>query len=153
MVMIDPVLPAATTLLGAWVRERLREEPIAWLTTVDADGIAQPPIRSGSCGTASRSWFITARMRGGSSTSGLGQVTFHLDSHGRDGDGVVLIGVAEIVPDEPRADQQSAFVDKYRDRMEGGPQRWAQSFPVPLRIHLTRFRGFHMAGPGRQGVT
>ena len=36
------MLPAAKTPLGAWVREHLRKDPIAWLITVDARGTEQP---------------------------------------------------------------------------------------------------------------
>lgn len=151
--MSDEVLPETSTVLGAWVRERLREEPIAWLTTVDARDVAQPnPV-----------WFLwdgesilvynLAKARRLVHIRRRPQVTIHLDSHGRDGDAVVLIGVAEIVPQEPPADQQPAFVDKYRDRMDIDPERWARKFPVALRIRPARFRGYHEAGPDQPGVT
>ncbi len=150
--MTDEVLPAATSLLGRWVRERLREEPIAWLTTVDARGLAQPnPV-----------WFL---WHGGSilvyslpyahrliHIQRRPQVTIHLDTHGQDGDAVVLIGTADIVPGEPPADQQPAFLEKYRDRMNMSPAEWASRFRVAIRIRLTQFRGFHKAGPGQPGV-
>jgi PPOX class probable F420-dependent enzyme len=136
-----------------WVRERLRQERIAWLTTVDAAGIAQPnpvwfqwdgdSILVYNLRTARR--LVNIRRRP--------QVTLHLDSHGRDGDAVVLTGVAEIVADEPPADQQPAFLAKYRDRMSTGPQVWAQHFPVAVRIRPTQFRGYHEAGPDRPGIT
>jgi PPOX class probable F420-dependent enzyme len=151
--MMDQVLPSVSTRLGTWVRERFHHDPIAWLTTVDADGVAQPnpvwflcdgePILVYNLATARR--LVNIRRRP--------HVTFHLDSHGRDGDAVVLIGVAEIVPEEPPADQNSAFLDRYRKRMDMGPKRWAEYFPVALRIRPTRFRGYHDAGPGRPGVT
>ena len=150
---MEHVLPPPSTSLGAWVHERLRQDPIAWLTTVDAGGVAQPnPV-----------WFLwdgesilvynlaTARRLVNIRTRP--QVTLHLDSHGRDGDAVVLIGVAEIVPDEPAADQHATFLDKYRERMDMSPKRWAQHFPVAVRIRPTRFRGYHAAGPDRPGVT
>jgi PPOX class probable F420-dependent enzyme len=140
-------------MLGAWVRERLRTESIAWLTTVDDDGVAQPnPV-----------WFLwegesilvynIAAARRLLNISRRPQVTLHLETHGVGGDAVVLIGVAVIAPDEPPADQHAAFLAKYGERMQMGPKRWAQSFPVAIRIRLTRFRGYHEAGPERPGVS
>lgn len=150
--MTDAVLPGPSTLLGAWVREQLRDEPIAWLTTVDGRGVAQPnPV-----------WFLwdgesilVYNLAGALRLVHIRrrpQVTIHLDGHGRDGDAVVLIGAAEIVPHEPPADQQQAFMEKYCERMDIDAKRWAQTFPVAMRIRPTRFRGFHEAGPDRQGV-
>ena len=151
--MSDEVLPEASTVFGVWVRERLREEPIAWLTTVDARGVAQPnPV-----------WFVwdresilvynLARALRLLHIRRRPQVTIHLDTYGRDGDTIILIGAAEIVPHEPPADQQPAFLEKYRDRMDMDPRRWARKFPVALRIRPARFRGYHEASPDRPGVT
>ncbi len=134
------------------MRERLREEPIAWLTTVDARGIPQPnpvwflweetPILVFTLPYARRLDHIRQRPR----------VSLHLDTHGIDGDAVVLIGLAEFVPKEPPADQQPAFVAKYRDRFGMSAVAWARRFPIAVRIRALRFRGFHKAGPGEAGV-
>ena len=35
---------------------------------------------------------------------------------------MILIGAAEIVPQEPPTDQQPAFLEKYRDRMDIDPE-------------------------------
>jgi hypothetical protein len=48
--------------------------------------------------------------------------------------------------------QHAAFLDKYRARMDLSPQRWAERFPVALRIRPTHFRGYHQAGPDRPGI-
>jgi PPOX class probable F420-dependent enzyme len=134
------------------VRECLRDESIAWLTTIDAHGVAQPnPV-----------WFL---WEGGSilvynlpyarrliHIRRRPQVTFHLDTHGQDGDAVVIVGTAEVVAAEPSADQQTAFLRKYRDRMDMSPKEWARRFPVAIRIRPVQFRGFHKAGPGRPGI-
>ncbi len=150
--MTDEVLPAASSPLGAWLRERLREEPIAWLTTVDARGVAQPnpvwylwdgeSILVYNLPYARRLIHIRRDPR----------VTFHLDAHGQDGDAVVIVGTARILPAEPPADQQLAFLKKYRDRMDMSPDEWASRFPVAIRIQPVQFRGFHKAGPGQPGV-
>ena len=151
--MTGGVLRESATPLGSWVRERLQEDPIAWLTTVDARGIAQPnPV-----------WFLwdgesilvynMAKARRLVHIRDRPQVTIHLDNYGRDGDAVILIGTADIVPHEPPADQQPAFLAKYRARMDIDPYRWARRFPVALRIRPATFRGYHEAGPDRPGVT
>jgi PPOX class probable F420-dependent enzyme len=149
---MDEVLPPSSSPLGAWVRERLRGEPVAWLTTIDRHGAAQPnpvwfvwdgaTILVYNLATAHR--LVNIRRQP--------QVTIHLETHGRGGDAIVLIGVAEIVPDERSADQHAAFLHKYRERMDLSPQRWAERFPVAVRIRPTRFRGYHQAGPDRPGV-
>lgn len=150
--MTCEVLPQPSTPLGSWVRERLREDPIAWLTTVDESSIAQPnPV-----------WFLwdgesilvynMAKARRLVDIGRRPEVTIHLDDYGRDGDAVILIGAAEIVPHEPPADQHPAFLEKYRHRMDVSPDKWARTFPVALRIRPARFRGYHQAGPDRLGV-
>jgi PPOX class probable F420-dependent enzyme len=151
--MAEDVLPEASRPLGVWVRERLREEKIAWLTTVDAAGVAQPnpvwflwdgeSILVYNLATARRLAHIKCRP----------EVTLHLDNYGQDGDAIVLIGVAEIVADEPPADRQPAFLEKYSERMRMDQERWARMFPVVVRIRPTRFRGYHRASPDQQGVT
>jgi PPOX class probable F420-dependent enzyme len=150
--MSEDVLPAESSALGAWVRERLRQERIAWLTTVDSRGIAQPnpvwflwdgdSILVYNLPTAHRLTHIRQRPH----------VTLHLDSYGRGGDAVVVIGVAEIVTDVPTPDRHPAFLAKYRDHMGDGAADWARIFTVAMRIRPTRFRGFHQAGPNRPGV-
>jgi PPOX class probable F420-dependent enzyme len=79
--MTDEVLPPPSSPLGAWVRERLRDEPIAWLTTVDSRGVAQPnpawflwdgeSILVYNLATAHRLVHVRRRPH----------VTLHLDSH------------------------------------------------------------------------
>lgn len=150
--MAGDVLPPSSSELGAWVRERLRAEPIAWLTTVDARGVAQPnPV-----------WFLwdggsilvynLPRARRLVHIRERPAVTVHLDTYGRDGDALILIGTAALAPDEPLADRQPAFREKYDDRMDMDWTDWAKRFPVALRIRPTRCRSFHEAGPGRRGV-
>lgn len=81
----DP-LPPVDTPLGGWVRERLREEHLAWLIAVDARGVAQPnPV-----------WFLwqgdSVLIYNGATAKRLTHirrqplVTLHLDTYGRGGD-------------------------------------------------------------------
>ncbi len=144
--MPKDVLPPGSTPLGAWVRERLREERIAWLTAVDPRRVAQPNpvwflweddsilIYNGP--TARRLEHIRARPR----------VTLNLETHGRGGEAIVLTGDAAISADTPPAHQHADFMAKYGEALSMPPQTWSDMFSVPLRIRLLRFRGFLLTG-------
>jgi PPOX class probable F420-dependent enzyme len=149
---VTGVLPPSDTPLGAWVRQRLRDDPIAWLTTIDSRGIAQPnPV-----------WYVwegdsvliynIATARRLANIRRRPDVTLHLDTYGRSGDSIVLIGKAEVVSDVPAANQHPEFMAKYESRMSMPAHRWAEMFPAALRIRVTRFRGFHNARPTEPGL-
>jgi PPOX class probable F420-dependent enzyme len=151
--MTDEILPPASSGLGAWVRERLRDEMIAWLIAVDAQEVPQPnpvwflwdgeSILVYNLPSARRLVHIRRRPR----------VSLHLDSHGVDGDAIVLVGTALIVTSEPPADRQAAFLEKYSHWMDMGPADWAARFPIAIRIQPLHFRGFHNASPSHPGIT
>jgi PPOX class probable F420-dependent enzyme len=142
---MDAVLPDPTTPFGARVAQRLRDDPVIWLTTVAADGTPQPnPV-----------WFLwdgqsvlvynQPRARRLVHVHRHPQVALHFDSNGRGGDIVVITGKAHLSPDEPRADQVPGYVDKYRDliaRIGHDPASMAAAYSVALRITPARVRGF-----------
>lgn len=145
MTAADP-LPPSDTPLGSWVRERLRQERIIWLIAVDAHGIAQPnPV-----------WFVwedgsvliynTAGAKRLAHIRQRPDVTLHLDTCGRGGEAIVLVGKASIDENAPPAHEHSGFMEKYANHMALAPRAWAETFPVALRIAPRRFRGFHLAG-------
>lgn len=134
-----------STEFGARAARRLREEHLAWLTTVDGRGTPQPvPV-----------WFLwdaadgilvysrpgTAKLR---NIDVNPQVSLHLDGNGQGGDIVVCLGAAHI-SDDPPADRVPEYVAKYRDliviRNRWTPESFAADYSVPLRITLTRIRG------------
>lgn len=140
------VLPDPATDFGARVARRLRDEPLAWFTIVDAAGTPQPaPVwflwddASASAlvyshGEAKRLKHLQSRSR----------VALHLDGDGGGGDIVVLTGVAEEAPDEPSVDRNPGYLAKYGDQITGGWQtaeNFATIYSVPLRIHVRRVRG------------
>jgi PPOX class probable F420-dependent enzyme len=139
-------LPPAETPLGSWVRERLREERLAWLIVVDARGVAQPnPVWFLWEGDSILIYNVAAAKR----LTHIRQrpnVTFHLDTYGRGGEAIVLVGHADIIENAPPANEHAAFMAKYASHMSMPPQAWAAAFPVALRVTLRRFRGFHSAG-------
>lgn len=138
-------LPDPTTPFGERVRLRLRDEQLAWLTTVGADGTPQPnPIWFLWDGetflvynraTAHRLAHVRARPR----------VALHFDSNGRGGNIVVITGDAEIVEDVPPPHLLTAYLDKYgtaMKRVSGSLEGFSQSYPVPMRIRPSGLRGW-----------
>jgi PPOX class probable F420-dependent enzyme len=123
---------------------RLREELLAWLTTVDRRGTPQPiPV-----------WFLwdggtsilvysrpeTSKLR---SIEGNPRVSLHLDGNGSGGDIVVCLGEARVSNDPP-ADEIPHYVEKYASlikRNRWTPESFAADYSVPLRITISRIRG------------
>ena len=127
----------------AHAEERLRGEPIVWLTTVSAQGQPQ----------SSPVWFHwdgdgfllfsqpdRPKLRNIASDP---RVSLHLEG-GREGEDVVTFeGVARIVPDGPPATEVPEYVEKYRTQIAGfgwTPEAFAADYSVPLRVTPTRVR-------------
>lgn len=133
-----------TTAFGARVSRRLREDRLAWLTTVDGRGTPQPiPV-----------WFLwdggtsiliysrpdTAKLR---NISVNPRVSLNLDGNGKGGDIVVCLGAAGV-SDDVAADLIPEYVEKYRGLIERNgwtPESFAADYAVPLRMTVTRIRG------------
>jgi PPOX class probable F420-dependent enzyme len=133
-----------STEFGQRAERRLREEKLAWLTTVDGTGTPQPiPV-----------WFLwdggdsiliysrpdTPKLR---SIERNPQVSLHLDGNGLGGDIVVATGEAAVSDDQP-AHELPAYVDKYTwgfERNHWTPEQFAADYSVPIRIRLGRIRG------------
>jgi PPOX class probable F420-dependent enzyme len=143
--MSDNVLPDPTTPFGRRVRERLAAERIVWFTTVGSDGTPQPnPV-----------WFVWDDggflIYNRTDANRLAhvrhrpQVSLHFDSDGQGGDIVVFRGRAHRPEGEPPPHQAPEYFDKYGDamtRISGSPEKFSQVYAVPLRIDVTRVRGF-----------
>jgi PPOX class probable F420-dependent enzyme len=133
-----------STEFGKRAARRLREDVLAWLTTVDRRGTPQPiPV-----------WFLwdggtsilvysrpgTPKLR---RIEGNPRVSLHLDGNGRGGDIVVCLGQATI-SNEPPADEIPEYIEKYAPLIE--LNRWSASsfaadYSVPLRITISGIRG------------
>jgi PPOX class probable F420-dependent enzyme len=129
---------------GQRAARRLREDVLAWLTTVDRRGTPQPiPVWFLWDGAASILVYSrpdTAKLR---SIEHNPRVSLHLDGNGRGGDIVVCVGEARS-SDDPPADAIPDYVEKYAPLIERN--RWSASsfaadYSVPLRITITRIRG------------
>lgn len=138
-------LPPPETPFGARVARRLRDETIVWLTTVATDGTPQPnPVWFYWDGGSFLVYTLhdAARLR---HIARDPRVSLNFDSVGRGGDIIVFTGEARVAPDEPSADQNPAYLAKYRTRIDGefgGPAAFAARYSVPVRITPSKVRGF-----------
>lgn len=133
-----------STEFGQRAARRLREDVLAWLTTVDARGTPQPvPV-----------WFLwdgaesillysrpdTPKLR---NIARNRRVSLNLDGNGQGGDIVVCVGEARVSNDPP-ADEIPDYAEKYAPLIERNrwtPASFAADYSVPLRIAITRIRG------------
>jgi PPOX class probable F420-dependent enzyme len=134
------------TPFGARVRERLRDDRFAWLTTVGEDGTPQPnPV-----------WFLwdggdevlvynDNRARRLERFANGCRVSLALQA-GPDGmDFAVLTGTARLAADAPAPQENDEYLATYAadiaaiDDEVGG---FAQRYDVPVRIAIERVRGF-----------
>jgi PPOX class probable F420-dependent enzyme len=126
-----------------WAEQRLRDHIAGWLTTVSPDGQPQStPV-----------WFLwdgstflvysrpdTPKLR---NIAANPQVSFHLDGEEEGAHVVTVEGTAEVLRDQPPADQVPAYVEKYRDpiaKLDWTPESFAADYSVPLRITPSRLQ-------------
>lgn len=132
---------------GARVRARLRDETLIWFTTTSQDGTPQPnPV-----------WFLfepdteSVLIYNANHAARIGHVAtrprvalnFHTNSGG--GDVVVMTGSAERATDVPNVDEHEAYLTKYAEAIKGlgsNPEKFAHDYSVPLRVRLSKVRGF-----------
>ena len=139
MSVIDPSTPA-----GAHVAERLRDELIAWLTTVSPRGnpITIPIwfLWQGGDSLLVYSQPNTAKLR---NIAANPRICAHLNDEGAGQDIVIMIGTAEL-SDDPPADQLDVYIEKYRSLIDGygwTPESFAADYSVPFRVNVERLRG------------
>lgn len=140
------VLPDPASPFGRRVRDRFRDEEVIWLTTVGRDGTPQPnpvwfiwpgeeEILTYNMPTAHRLVHIAERPA----------VSLHFNSAEDGNDVVVARGIAERADDEPAPHESPAYAAKYRDAMleiSGSLEEFASAYPVPVRVRMTRIRGY-----------
>jgi PPOX class probable F420-dependent enzyme len=131
------------TEFGARVARRLRDEQVIWLVTVGQDGVPQPSLVWFYWDGERFLLFSQPKKPKLRHIAHNPHVALHLDSNGRGGDVVVLIGLAEVIPTAPEA-EMSAFLDKYRPTIAGmgsTPEAMAHEYSVPIRVTTTAIRG------------
>jgi PPOX class probable F420-dependent enzyme len=125
--------------------ERLRDEHVAWLTTVRADGQAQ----------SSPVWFLwdgdtfllysqpdAQKVR---NVAANPRVSLHLNDDGEGGDIVTLEGRATVEPDTPRADRVDGYLAKYQaaiDALGYEPGPFARTYSTAIRVRPIRVRAW-----------
>lgn len=135
---IDPMTPT-----GARALQRLAEEKIGWLTTVDPDGVPQSsPIwflwRDGEL--LLYSWRRAPRNGNVEDRPG---VAFNLNTDAEGGDVVTMEGVARFDPATPPAPEDVEYMAKYGSMIAGydwTPDFFAAEYPIAIRVVPTRWR-------------
>jgi PPOX class probable F420-dependent enzyme len=134
-----------TTAFGARAARRLREERIAWLTTVSQDGTPQPVpvwfLWDGADSVLIYSRPSKPKLR---NITRNPRVSLHLDGDGQGGDIVVLLGKARV-SDDPPADQVPEYTAKYSwgfERNRWTARQFAEDYSVPIRLSVSGLRGF-----------
>lgn len=133
-----------STEFGQRAARRLREEPLAWLTTVSPTGAPVPVpvwfLWDGAASIVVYSQPDTPKLRNIVENP---RVTLNLDGNGQGGDIVVCVGRATVSDDVP-ADRRPEYIEKYASLIERNrwtPGSFASSYSVPIRIAITRIRG------------
>ena len=133
----------STTEAGARVERRLRDEEMAWLTTVRSDGQPQSvPV-----------WFLwdgetflvysQPEQQKLKNIGGNARVGLHLNANARGGDVVRMEGTAEVVQDVPPANEVGEYLEKYREsisRIGFDPDGFARPYSVALRVTPDRWQ-------------
>ena len=132
-----------TTEAGGRAERRLREEEIAWLTTVRSDGQPQSvPVWFFWDGER----FLVYSQSGRQKLRNIERnprVDLNLNSNAQGGDVVRAEGTAEIVEDAPPATAVPEYVEKYRDaiaRIGFDLDGFARAFSVAIRVSPTRWQ-------------
>jgi PPOX class probable F420-dependent enzyme len=137
--MLDP-----SSEFGARAARRLREEKLAWLTTVGPNGTPQPvPVWFLWNGEDSILIYSRPEMPKLRNLERNPRVSLHLDGDGKGGDIVVVHGEAGVSTDPP-ADQVVEYVAKYTwgfERNNWSAEEFAHLYSVPIRISTRRIRG------------
>lgn len=144
--MTSEVIPDRATAYGERVRRRLTSERTIWLTTVGRDGAPQPnPVGFLWDGGDSLLTYNRAEAKRLANIRRQPVVSLHFDSDGDGGDIVVFTGTAEMLDDYPAVPDNSGWLDKYGEEIYerfGDAVKFAEAYSIPVRIHLTRVRGY-----------
>ena len=131
-----------TTGVGPRAANRLKDEDIIWLTTVNEDGTPQPnPV-----------WFywdgkmlIIYSKPGAHRLRNLSRnPKVSLNFHTNDGGDVVVLTGSASINKNPK-EHDSRYLEKYRERIPKiglTPKSFAASYSVLIQVTPTRLRGF-----------
>lgn len=132
------------TEFGARVERRLRDERIIWLTTVRSDGTPEPnPVWFLWDGST----FFIYGKRDSHKLEHIGhdpRVSLNFNADAEGGNVVVFTGEARVDTAAPPADQNSAYLAKYRSSIQHlgmTPESFTQEYCAPIRVTPKHLRG------------
>jgi PPOX class probable F420-dependent enzyme len=137
-------LPSPETPFGARVAKRLTEESVAWLTTIDANGVPQPnPVWFLWDGESALIYCLNtaARLR---HIANNPRVSLNFNTDGDGDDLLILTGRIRLAPEEPPVDQNTAYLAKYGEDINdlfSNPVGMAEKYSVALRFEPEKLRG------------
>ena len=139
----DPLATALAGEAGAWAREHLDRDIVAWLTTVAPDGRVQSSPISFLYDRSILFFYSqpdTPKIR---NLQGSSRASFHLQSDPYGDHWLIVEGTAEPDPTIEPLVAQAAYRAKYAEPHA----HWgldftetAKAFSVPIRVHPTRVR-------------
>jgi len=127
------------------VKQRLADEPIGWLTTVNGAGKpSTAPVwfyleDDGTLTIYSRDPSVRVK-----NLDENDQVTLHLEGDGQGGAIAVLNGTASVDTSIPPVTSHPAFLAKYQrflDHFGWSSEKFAKDYPTPIRVTITTIRG------------
>ena len=135
-----------STEFGQRVQRRLQNEPVIWLTTQGKNGTPQPSpvwfLRSGEKEVLIYSKPDAPKMR---NIAARPAVALSFNSTASGGDVVVFNGEAAHDPDAPSVADNPEYIEKYKQGIAGlnlTPKQFAAEYSAPIRVKLTKLRGF-----------
>ena len=127
------------------VGDRLGEEQIIWMTTVDASNTPQPrPVWYYFDGQSILLFSRPERAKVRHIRANP-HVSVNLNSDFRANQVTVLIGQAAILDEQPTGPRLQAYVEKYLEgmrRLDHTPESFLGTYSTPIEITLDRVRGF-----------
>jgi PPOX class probable F420-dependent enzyme len=141
----DPLGTALASESGAWAREHLATDVVAWITTVASDGIPQPSVIAFLWDGESIFFYSqpdTPKLR---NIARSPAISFHPRSDDHGDHALIVGGTAEIDPSIPPSDRHPVYAAKYREPLahwEMDESETARTFSVPVRIRPRRVRVF-----------
>lgn len=138
------MLPDPATPFGERVARHLRDDLVAWLTTVGADGTPQPnPVWFLWNGES----FLIYNLADAARLAHIARnphVSLNFAGNDVGGDIVIITGTARLAPEEGSASQNPSYVAKYQARIDasfGTPATFAARYPTAIRVMPLKLRG------------
>jgi PPOX class probable F420-dependent enzyme len=135
-----------STEFGQRVRRRLETEIVIWLITQGKNGTPQPSpvwfVPDGDDEIVIYSQPDKPKLR---NISDRPTVALNFSATESGGDVVVFHGEARVDHDAPACSDVPSYVQKYAEGIAGlgmTPESFAAEYSVPIRVSLTRLRGF-----------